>query len=182
MADKEQFLIYLTALAKMVPGFILTKEIIFVFSEAAEKISYLRATLALKQMIAERSSRDPFPSVADLLGKIEFNHLDSEEVSAKIYGAISRFGPYRSADARVYLGELAWNIVTVEGGWEGICALVDHENAPILRAQWRKFAAILIRREKEKKMDEIGYFHEVKSLIAEQMAKIGANSPLSEPS
>lgn len=181
MADKEQFLTYLTALAKMIPGFILTKEILFVFSEAADKISYLRATLAVKQIIAERSSRDPFPSVADLLGKVAFNRLDAEEISMNIFGSISRFGTYRGADARIHLGEVAWGIVLVEGGWESLCQMVTYENAHILQAQWRRLAGVLIRREKEKKMDEIGYFSDIKSLIAERLTAVESNSRLLEP-
>jgi hypothetical protein len=156
--EEKQFHTYLAALATMTQNFTLSREIIAVFDEAASKIGYGKSVRALKQFIAEKGSRDPFPSVSDLIAKTEFNNLDPEEIAMKIFGAVTKFGPYRGADAHVYLGDIAWDIVLTEGGWESICQMLTYDNAPTLQAQWRKLAAVMIQRKKTKKMEQVGFF------------------------
>lgn len=165
MTDEKEFQTYLTALAAMTPNFVLTKELIAVFDEAASKIGYGKASRAVKQFIAENSSRDPFPSVSDMLKKSEFNSLDAEEIAAKIFGAVSKFGSYRVSDARIFLGEVAWKIVTMEGGWESLCQMITYENASTLQAQWRKLASVVIQRKNTEKLTEIGYLKKLTGFI-----------------
>lgn len=171
-ADEREFMNYLNALAGMTVNFTLQKEVAALFDEVGQKFGYARANIAIKQIISEKTSRDPFPSVGDLIAKIEFNHLDPEEMSVKIFGAVSKFGSYRGADARIYLGETAWKIIILEGGWEQICQMTTYENAHILQAQWRKLSAIMIRRECEKSLERVEYFGDMKTITGNVLASL----------
>lgn len=161
MTEREEFMTYLNALGRMTPGFTPDENLLAVYDEAAAKVGYGRCARALKQFIAEKSGRDPFPSVSDMVGKAEFNALDAEEIAAKILGAVAKYGSYRGHEAREYLGVIGWDIVTIEGGWESLCQMLTYENSPILQAQWRKLAAVMIARKKTEKLTEVGYLQSV---------------------
>lgn len=172
MDEKQEFRTYLVALAGMVPGFMLKPEMIALYDEAAQKCGYQKANIALKQIIATRNSRDPFPAIADLISLVEFNGLDAEEIAMKISGAVAKFGNYRAADARIYLGEVAWEIIQIEGGWENVCQMLTYENMPTLQAQWRRVAQILVQRKKASRMTEIGYLKPMGGAIEEGLKKL----------
>lgn len=65
-------------------------------------------------------------------------------IASRIAGAISRIGPYRSADAREAIGEVGWSVVSHSGGWEATCNIQTMEELPILKAQWRREALALL--------------------------------------
>lgn len=172
MNDEKEFLTYLAALADMVPGFILKPDVVALYDEAAVKVGYKKFSIAIKKIIATRNSRDPFPALSDVLSLVSFNGMDAEELSAKIVGSVSKFGPYKSADARIYLGETAWNIIQLEGGWENVCQMLTYENMSTLQAQWRKLAVIMIQREQTKELEKIGYFSSVGQILNEAIKQV----------
>lgn len=65
---------------------------------------------------------------------------DSVEAVGRIVHAVSRIGPYRTKDARAFIGELGWLVVQREGGWEQVCETLTDDNIGILKAQWRQMA------------------------------------------
>lgn len=71
---------------------------------------------------------------------------DAVEAAARILSAISRIGPYRSQDAKQFIGSIGWHVVERDGGWESICASVNSDNIGTLRAQWRQLALSAIHR------------------------------------
>ncbi len=178
MSEQEEFRTYLVALSEMVPGFTLKAELIALYDEAAAKMGYKRSAIAIKQIIASRNSRDAFPSVSDIIEIVSFNFLDPEEISTKITGAVSKFGNYRAADARIYLGEVAWDIVKIEGGWENVCQMLTYDNLSTLQAQWRRLAQVIIQRKKNAEMVRIGYLEPMPSIAAAALAQI---TPPNEP-
>lgn len=149
MTPQEAFYTKLTALAGMCPHFTLTPEIIRLYDEHLVSLGYDKASQALNQLIVSRNSRDPFPSIKEIRAIVEPEENPEDHASiiaSSIFGAIARIGPYRSDQAREYLGEIAWRVVTSEGGWESVCQIVTDDNAGMFKSQWRKLALALIHR------------------------------------
>lgn len=178
MTDEQDFGQLLAAMISMVPGCTLNEGAIMLYREAAAKIGFRKCSIAMKQLMAERRSRDPFPSIAEMLDRTEENAQDPEEISQRIAGAVSRIGPYRPFEAKMRLGPIAWDIVVMEGGWESICQMLTYENAGVLQAQWRNLARVLVQRKRTEKMRQVGFLRRlgVGELI-EQIAGSGTESP-----
>jgi hypothetical protein len=45
----------------------------------------------------------------------------AREATARIVESITRFGYMRGSEAKMYIGELGWNVVQRFGGWQYIC-------------------------------------------------------------
>ena len=68
------------------------------------------------------------------------------EASAAIWNAISRWG-YSNPDlAKEQMGELAWQVVERDGGWQRVCADSSENNKIALKAQWRELAKALLHK------------------------------------
>lgn len=63
---------------------------------------------------------------------------------SKLIESISKYGYTNPDRARAYMGELAWEVVKREGGWERVCELVTNENKLIFRAQILKVAKSVV--------------------------------------
>lgn len=82
------------------------------------------------------------------------NELDEGRVVAgRIMTAIGKFGSYRWMDAKVWMGELAENVVLLQGGWKSICEL-DSEQIKAEQPRWRDMAVTLSKRSKLGKLHE----------------------------
>ena len=68
------------------------------------------------------------------------------EAVSRVIRAVSRVGPYDLERARAMVGELGWEIVIREGGWENVCQVLTFDNETSLRAQWRNLALSVIDR------------------------------------
>lgn len=150
MSAQKEFYAKLTGLAAMC-NFTLTPEVIRLYDSNLSAMGYEALCRALDLIICERRSRDAFPSIREIKAQIN-PELDpaaeANEAVGRIMHAISRIGPYNAAGAREHMGELAWRVVTLEGGWETVCELVDYENMPTLQAQWREMARAQVVRAK----------------------------------
>lgn len=78
----------------------------------------------------------------------------ARESVARILTAVSRIGPYNSRQAREMIGELGWEVVKLQGGWEEICQTLSDENKGILQAQWRDLAISLVNRNRIRVSEE----------------------------
>jgi hypothetical protein len=149
MTGREEFFTRLTALACMVQNFTLDETVVAIYDRALAPLGYKNVAEALDEIISERNSRDPFPSIKEIKAKI-LPELDLEAeaalIASTIVGAVSKFGPYRLKEARHILGEVAWAIVETEGGWENICLSLTNDNLGILKAQWRNLAKTFLNR------------------------------------
>ena len=65
-----------------------------------------------------------FPLPAQIRGMVR-PEVDADaaakEISARISGAIVKFGYANSPDARAFIGEVGWQVVERFGGWSHIC-------------------------------------------------------------
>lgn len=143
MSDEEGFYTRMTALASMVQNFILNEHLISTYERMLKPLGYAKVNQALDQIILERDSRDPFPSVKEIASKVNPVVDPSQEADitvAKIISAVSSIGPYRIQDARAFIGEHGWSVVKLSGGWETVCDKLDYKNEPTLKAQWKQLA------------------------------------------
>lgn len=89
-----------------------------------------------------------FPAIGDIKEALGILDRDPEDeariIIANITAAISKFGLPNEADAKEWLGELPWRVVTLNGGWRRVCA-VEYDDLPTLQAQWRHLAESVVR-------------------------------------
>lgn len=71
--------------------------------------------------------------------------VDSQAImlSGRIVEAISKIGPYRERQAREFIGEPGWRIVTMQGGWSSLCQ-IESDELGVRTAQWRQLAKAVL--------------------------------------
>lgn len=90
---------------------------------------------------------DKFPLPGKLIGMIRLpDDQKARDAVARIMTAIARIGNYRTADAQAFVGELGWEVVKLQGGWEDVCKGITDDNKGILQAQWRELAISLLNK------------------------------------
>lgn len=91
------------------------------------------------------SRNDRFPLPSKLRGTIQIpDDQRARDAVARILTAISTFGNYRNSEAKEFIGELGWEIVKLNGGWEETCRSISDDNKGIVLAQWRELGITLI--------------------------------------
>ena len=151
MTHQQAFLVRIKALADMVPNFTLSPELLKIYDMQLAPLGYDKVCGALDQIIGDRNSRDPFPSVKEikaiLTPTINPEH-DALEAVSRIIASVSNIGPYQVQKARETIGELGWEVVKAEGGWENVCQNLSEDNIGMLRAQWKNIALAKMARAK----------------------------------
>lgn len=89
--------------------------------------------------IAEDPKR--FPSVRDITGKLGDTRAISTKDNAAvavgaIFSCIRKFGWPNGEKAKIEMGELAWEIVTMQGGWANVCNILTNQNQGFYQTQW----------------------------------------------
>jgi hypothetical protein len=115
----------------------------------------------------------PLPSALIALVKPVETELDlGNDVASRIIGAVSKFGSYRGAEARAYIGETGWECVKRFGGWVTICSELTDDTKTSIFAQLRGLAQTVAKKGANGTLDvapdfkkEIGT-EQVKALIA----------------
>lgn len=70
----------------------------------------------------------------------------AKEISARVIGAVSRFGWCNADDARAYIGEIGWRNVHKMGGWAFLCESLGRSiQVTSFQAQFRE----LVRKDAE---------------------------------
>ena len=160
---QTDFLNRLGMLAK-VTEFHLTKEWVALYDRALSKFGYDKAAAAVEAAIMERRGNERFPSIADLVQRCAPQVLDADtavEVAARIWGAIGKFGWANFSDARNWIGEVGWHIVSINGGWQRICETAQAKDVGVWKAQLRDHAAAALRRHKAGVLGQAPKFGEV---------------------
>ena len=94
------------------------------------------------------NARFPLPSALREIARPENigDEQHAREAAGRIIAAVSKFGYYRAADAKAWMGPLAWHVVDRQGGWSSICHTLTDDNMGTLQAQWRDLAIATQRR------------------------------------
>lgn len=106
-----------------------------------------------------------FPKPVELIEKINppTEREDADFIAGEIIRSIRDFGGYQSREAREYIGEEAWQVVQMCGGWDLICGTPEGQLGT-LRAQLRNVAYSVLKK------DEIQHRKQLR--VTQQEAKV----------
>lgn len=145
--DREEFLKGLVVLAE-VCNQALSEDTLALYDHSLRGLGYPALCGALNQVLQNRRSRDPFPSlkeIRDIIQPPNDAESSSEEAVNRIIEAISRIGRYSPIEAQEFIGELGWLVVMRNGGWENTCDITIPQ-IPVVRKQWATLARTLYKR------------------------------------
>ncbi len=153
MNDEAEFLKMINVLAR-VCDFELDKEVLAVYDKALCPHGYEKITNALKDIFVTRTSRDPFPSIAEILktARLEVSvKSQADNISSIILATFRKWSTRYCGDPRFYEwfvehnGELAWAVIQKMGGYNSLYEEWNlTKNLGILRAQIRDAAMSVI--------------------------------------
>lgn len=120
----------------------LDDHVVAMYAEDLADLPVDKVAAALKEIRRDpKTTRFPLPAVIRVRVMPEQNpEHEALEAVARIVAAVSNIGPYRTQDARAFIGELGWSVVQSEGGFENVCQVLNEDNIGILKAQWRQLA------------------------------------------
>lgn len=125
-------------------GITLSPNQLSMYAEDLQDLSPQELKICIK-IIRTTSNYFPRPSV--ILEAARGNYKDHGiELSNRIIEAMTKFGWSNPDQAKNHIGELGWKIVQQAGGWARICETSSDEQLPILRAQWRELAIVLLKK------------------------------------
>lgn len=152
MATSLEFAGFMVALKKALPRFAPEKiaEVVPIWEPYFAKFGREELAGIMRQAVTRF---DQFPSIRELLllaGEAPRTDEDvGREVAERIWGAIERFGytdGLKLERVRAAVGEVAWEVVRLAGGWRSVCNTASYDNATTLKAQWRELAQGLSRK------------------------------------
>jgi len=150
MTPREDFLTRLMGLAK-VCNFALDKTIVAIYEKALAPFDLSKVSRSIEHIIVNRKTRDPFPSVKEII-EIMSPQLNDDneavEAGSRIVQAVSRFGYSNPGDAHNFIGDLGWRIVERFGGWGSICQSMTPDNTSFMLSQFVKLGKAQIQRAK----------------------------------
>lgn len=149
--DEQGFHTRLVGLASMIPNFILTPELIELYDRMLSPLGYRRVNEALDQIIMERSSRDPFPSISEIKGIVEPTTDEKYKptlMAGRIIQAVGRYGVPNLKLAKDSLYPEEWEVIRMWGGWERVCQDMPAGGGTFIRSQLEKLSAAVLDREK----------------------------------
>jgi len=135
----------------------LTENIIEVYCDILEELSSEELNRAFKKIMKDPNQRF-FPLPAEILQAAKEDSRSNKdlamEVVSKIFYAISKIGPYRSKEARDHIGEIGWEVIQREGGWEFVNEILNESNSQTIKAQWRDTIQSFQTKQKDKEISE----------------------------
>ncbi len=142
MNFEKMFFEKLAILAR-VCGFTIDSLIVKAYDQNLSRYGYEAICKALDHIFINRRTRDPFPSIKEIISQV-VPETDAEteaiEASARIIQGVSRYGYPNSIQAQQFIGPLGWRVVERFGGWANICQTLTQDNVAILQAHFRKVA------------------------------------------
>lgn len=145
MNDLDQIKRLLIVLAEFY-GASISESRLDLFAVTLEDLGPSKVAQAIK-IILRDSKQKVMPFPAELRDLIEGSPQEvGIDIANRIVQAISSYGWTNPDKAKTFLGEVGWFVVEREGGWEKLCARVNDENLPVLKAQWREVAKTKMRR------------------------------------
>jgi hypothetical protein len=93
-----------------------------------------------------KNDRFPLPvKLKAMIGEAASPDDAARDSASRIIAAVSKYGWNNVEQAKAYIGELGWEVVKRQGGWQTLCESLTYSNMGMLQAQWRELAAGLQR-------------------------------------
>ena len=125
----------------------LTDEQLVLQVNSLRELSFDDVMTALKRYKNNlKNARPPIPAqIVELIHpQAEVDDL-ARDASARIIGAVSKYGWPNPKEAEEYIGSLGWEVVRRVGGWTTVCEMVSPSNVTGLQAQWRDLSATILK-------------------------------------
>jgi hypothetical protein len=71
-----------------------------------------------------------------------------------------------------YLGPIGLAVVKTQGGWNQICNTATNDNQTTLKAQWREYAAVIVRKQKSGTIDQAPTFDSLPTKARPEIAAL----------
>lgn len=142
MTEDEEFANKMTAIAQVL-GIEISKVTLRMYHKILKKYGLGRVNQALDEVFAELAPGQKFPTAKQIIERfapVLDDDSQAREAAARIIAAASKFGSYRHDEAKGFIGDLGWYVVTMQGGWSTVCSQLTYDNKPTLQAQWRDLA------------------------------------------
>lgn len=128
--------------------------IIAIYDKALHTYGYGNILKAIEAFVEEADANPRFPSVKDikrLLGDSEVDDASkAREAAARLIAAVGKFGSMnpdgKFQRQRDYMGELAWLIADMQGGYSSVCETLSSRNTPSLQAQYRDIGLSILQK------------------------------------
>jgi hypothetical protein len=128
----------------------LRDDVLLLYVEDLTDLPFEAVCTALKEIRRDpKTTRCPLPAVIrNHITPAETDENKAIEAVSRIIDAVSRFGWNNLEAAKEFIGELGWQIVTRDGGWQNVCESMNPDNLGVYRAQWKQLALTQIQRAK----------------------------------
>lgn len=129
----------------------LTEETLTMYLEDLADLSVEKIFLSVQEIRKDpKVTRFPLPAhIRERIMPADNPEGLAIEAANRIVEAISKFGYWREAEAKEFVGSLGWLVVERQGGWQTICENTLAENITSHRAQWRELAKVLHQRSRD---------------------------------
>lgn len=155
-SNKKEIFDELKKMALVLDGNVTQEKLNLMTEILGESFSAAQINFAARHIIRTQKW---FPAISDFFQFLEPQKNQesfSEQVTGKIIQAISEIGPYRSVDARAFIGEDGWRAVERFGGWAQIC-LVENDQVTSTRAQLRNLIRSIVPANPESKIEKVDH-------------------------
>lgn len=129
--------------------FELSESLIAIYDQTLQRHGYPKLCWALKTILVNRRTRDPFPSIREIQETIE-PALEAKDIAtdsaARLLGAVSKFGRGRPQEAEVYVGEVGWRALRCWGTWSQLCEQLTTYNGTTMMAQFRDLCSTVVKK------------------------------------
>lgn len=136
------------ALANTTQNFALKPEVIETYDRLLSPLGYENVNKALDEIMLERDSRDPFPSIKEIRAKVNPTldpTAEAVRLANMIIGGVSKHGPYNIERAKAEIGETGWAAVRAYGGWETVCDSLSNSNRTMMITQFRDLILAMMK-------------------------------------
>lgn len=144
-AHEKQQLKALYVATSLYYGYDLPDEALKLYVEDLNDLPYQDVARAIGEIRRDpKNNRCPLPAtIRAKLQPIIDPELEADHLVGLVVQAISRVGPYRIPE----LPPVAMELIKLEGGWENICSMVTDSNLATFKAQWRRLATVLLKKQ-----------------------------------
>lgn len=176
--NKDEFAKLLYALTKALPNKapdFKDKFVIEFWYNAFKNDNFNELKTCILQMGASCEGFPTIKKIKTLMNTgLESDDQLGDDVAARIEHSISRFGYSNPEEAKEYIGEAGWTVVSNLGGWDRVCEVRIDELASS-RRQWREFAKVIIQKSRSGVLDHGPMLPEANPKIAALVTKVSGS-------
>jgi hypothetical protein len=156
MTTPHDFSKFMVRLGMAIPRFAPNtgdRNVLEVWYEQLGELTNEQLQTAFSKAVATCESFPSMKQIREFVGKAVASDEDkARDIAERIYLGLGKIGLLYANDDRKlarlkeHLGEAGMEVVRQMGGWNVLCEITDDDNVGMLKAQWREFAAVVLRK------------------------------------